>query len=148
MRVLHLIDPGSPGGGACTLRLLAEPVHRLNSVRQDVLIIGTTRHEALARRCGVPTIGRLCPPRSIPWAGADSLRHIIQLAFMQKRGYDLLHAWTPRSALLAAHAAPGLPVLGTFPTGPSDQLHMRQLRGHSVHAHVHLLAATRAVQRE
>ena len=62
MKVLHLIDPGSPGGGACTLQLLAEAVDRLRSVDSDVLVIGNRAHRDLAYRCGVPVTGVLSPP--------------------------------------------------------------------------------------
>ena len=66
MRVLHIIDPGSPGGGACTLQLLSEPLTRLTSVDQDVLLIGTGWHADLARRCGVEPTGRITAPRYGP----------------------------------------------------------------------------------
>lgn len=148
MRVLHLIDPGSPGGGACSLRLLAEPMRRLTSVFQQALVIGHAGHERLARRCGVPVIGHLCPPRSLPWAGTDALRTLVQHAFMRREGYDILHAWTPRAALLAAHAAPALPVLGLFHAGPADRSQMRLLRRKARGAHVRLAAGTSAVHRE
>lgn len=105
MRILHLIDPGTPGGGACTLRLLAEPLTRLQSIRQDVVLIGNRHHAALARRCGVRPAGLIAPPMGATILAARAVRQMV--ASFRKFGcvYDLIHAWTPTTALLAHHLA-------------------------------------------
>jgi glycosyltransferase involved in cell wall biosynthesis len=148
MRVLHMIDPGLPGGGACALRLLAEPLLRLDSVRQDVLIVGTGRHEALARRCGIRPLGHICPPCALPLMGVKSLRRLLGAKAAQGDSYDLIHAWTPRAAAIAGKAAPRLPVLATFHVGPVGGFQVSSLWRIANKAKIHFMAGSLAVQRE
>lgn len=118
MRVLHLIDPSSPGGGGCTLRLLAEPAVRLTSVRQDVLIIGTKAHVNLARRCGVEPCGSISPPGNRPGLARKALRRLISIYEQAGGEYDVVHGWTARSVALAMAAAPERHCIGSLAVGP------------------------------
>lgn len=122
MRVLHLIDPASPGGGACTLFLLAEAMHRLNSVDQRVLILGNRRRTDLARRCGVAVSGQLNVPLGLPMLARVQLKTWRDAA--ERLGFipDIVHAWTPYSALLAASVISKSKLLGTFTVGPTPGL--------------------------
>ena len=151
MRVLHLIDPGSPGGGACTLQLLAEPLSRLNSVRQDVLIIGHERHEQLARECGVEPTGRLTAPFNQPalagFAGA-TLKHYIRVSEEARGQYDLIHTWTSRSTLLAAMAAPNRKRVATLAVGPVNSFVMQLLGAVLEYRPCPLLATSKSVRRD
>src|SRR5262245_54529832 len=106
MRILHLIDPASPGGGACTLRLLAEPLTRLPDSVQDVVVIGTAAHVELARRCGVEPLGAINAPARLTCLAVRPLRELIAIRELTVGHYDLVHAWTAPAAALAAVAAP------------------------------------------
>lgn len=130
MRVLHVIDPGSPGGGACTLQLLSAPLSRLNSVEQDVLLVGTNRHEQLARRCGVEPTGRITAPRNQPILSGLAGRNFKTFLEIYQRGrrpYDIIHAWTARSLLLTTLVAPDHRRLATFAVGPVNGFLMQAL---------------------
>ncbi len=148
MNVLHLIDPHSPGGGACTLRLLAEVLHRLQSVEQDVLIIGNRSHADLARRCGVEPDGVICPPARQALLVKRALARTLRRREGAGRTYDLVHAWTPQSAMLAIMAAPEKKRLATLSVGPvggfTTQLFKMLLEQHTTP----LIAASEAVARE
>lgn len=151
MRVLHVVDPGSPGGGACTLQLMAAPLARLTSVRQDVLLVGNGRHERLAERCGVPVTGRLTAPRHQPvMAGflGGAFRRFVRSREEVFGRYDLVHAWTARSALLAAIAAPARRRVATLTIGPVNGFLMRLL-ARAIDSHpTFLLATSVAVKRD
>lgn len=151
MRVLHLIDPGSPGGGACTLQLLAEPVTRLNTVDQDVLLIGHERHEQLARECGVEPTGRLTAPHNEPalagFAGS-ALKHYIRESEEARGQYDIIHTWTARSTLLAAMAAPQRKRVATLSVGPVNSFVMQLLGAVLEYRPCPLLATSRSVRRD
>ncbi|MCA9286616.1 MAG: hypothetical protein KDA22_15430, partial [Phycisphaerales bacterium] len=120
IRILHLVDPGSPGGGACTLRLLAEAVERIPSVTQCVLVVGNAEHAALASRCGLRPAGRVSPP-----AGATALarRAVVRALPMLEREhgrFDIVQAWTANAATLATLVAGDRHRLGILPIGPLD----------------------------
>jgi glycosyltransferase involved in cell wall biosynthesis len=148
VRILHLIDPHSPGGGACTLRLLAEPLQRLRSLEQDVIVIGSRWHADLARRCGVEPIGQLAPPASQPALARRALARAIRAREAALGPYDVIHAWTASTAALAVMAAPNRRRLATLAvgplTGPAAQLFLFLTEQH----HVPSLAASSAVYRE
>ncbi|MEM7228179.1 MAG: glycosyltransferase [Planctomycetota bacterium] len=127
MRVLHLIDPGSPGGGACTLQLVADATERLTSVHQDVLIFGHHGHMQLARRSGVTPAGQLSGPRGLPHAGRRGLEEWIEHQENAFDAYDVVHAWTPRMAILATLAAPRHRRLATLSVGPISGLRSQLL---------------------
>ena len=117
MRILHLIDPQSPDGGPCTLRLLADVTRRVDSQQRAVVIGG--RHEVeLAVRCGVDVTGWVCPPRALPWAGISALRASIRTVERASGRVDLVHAWTARSGALAATAFPLRTCITSLHVGP------------------------------
>ncbi|MCA9296216.1 MAG: glycosyltransferase, partial [Phycisphaerales bacterium] len=148
MRVLHLIDPGSPGGGACTLQLVADATERLTSVHQDVLIFGHREHVALARRCGLTPAGQLCGPKVLPHAGRNGLRRWIAEQEAAAGPFDIIHAWTPRMAILATLAAPAHRRLATLSVGPLSGVHSQLLIQLLKRRPMPLLATSTAVQRE
>ncbi len=103
MRVLHVIDPGSAGGGSCTLQLLADAMARCGSIQHELLVLGTSSHVDLARRCGLEPRGQLAPPRLTPRSSWKPLTHVVQeLEREGGRRFDWCHAWTLRSAAAAA----------------------------------------------
>lgn len=118
MRVLHLIDPGSPGGGGCTLALLGEAVHRLNTVDHRVLVIGNRRRADLARRCGVRPDGQLSAPLGMPVLARQAAKRLRHAFEQSTHEFDIIHAWTVRSALLAMLAFPKTRCLATMAIGP------------------------------
>jgi glycosyltransferase involved in cell wall biosynthesis len=146
--VLHLVDPGSPGGGGCTLRLLAEPLQRLRSIDQDVLILGTRAHADLARRCGVRVSGVVPAPLRVPVMARRGLARAIAMLEHAAGRYDLIHAWTVPAAALAAVAARQCRRVATAAVGPvsgaSTHLTLRLLR----RDRAPILASSRAVERE
>ena len=148
MHVLHLIDPGSPGGGACTLRLMAAPVQRLTSVRHRVIIVGTERHLRLAEHCGVEADGVLPAPARIPVFGYRSLRRLIREYERAHGPIDLIHAWTARAAMLAIAAAPQIPRIATLAIGPVNGMLMHGLAAMLEHHPTPMLASSSAVARE
>jgi glycosyltransferase involved in cell wall biosynthesis len=147
MRVLHLIDPQSPDGGPCTLRLLAEVMRRLDA-RHDAVVIGGRSDVELAVRCGVEVAGSMCPPRALPWAGASALREAARAVERQRGSHDLVHAWTARSGALASVALVNHPGLTSLHAGPREGLAwwhtLRTLR----HGRQTMLAASMAIRRQ
>jgi glycosyltransferase involved in cell wall biosynthesis len=142
VRILHLIDPASPGGGPGTLRLAAEALSRVTTAAHDVLIVGATRHRELARRCGLGTRGRLGAPLNRPELARRGLRSFLR-AWEPVRGrYDLVHAWTLSAAGLGVLGAARRPVLATTVAGPVSWPLRRRLRS------VPVLAATAALRRQ
>ncbi|HRQ74869.1 MAG TPA: hypothetical protein PK098_03010 [Phycisphaerales bacterium] len=123
VKALHLIDPGSPGGGACSLSLLAAVQSRIGSIEHDVLILGTRRHVDLAKRCGVKPTGSLSAPLHVPGFGRRGLARFIHEREHGRGRYDFIHAWTPRAATLAMLAAPHHRRLATFSVGPLTGVH-------------------------
>ncbi|MCP3905395.1 MAG: glycosyltransferase [Planctomycetes bacterium] len=121
MRVLHLVDPGSPGGGACTLRLMAEPMTRLRSIEQDVIVIGHRGHVELAVRCGVRPVGAIAPTLGLSLSAQRALRRAIAERERRQGRYDVIHAWTLSSAALARTAAPGRALMATAMVGPTTE---------------------------
>ncbi len=148
MRVLHPIDPASPGGGPCTLKLLAEVLSLCAGRRDeihDVVIIGNSGHAAMARRCGVTVSERISAALNRPVLGRRALRALLKARAQGGAGYDLLHAWTLSSAVAAAMVAGRRPVLAMAPTGITDRRADLRLLGRQG---VPILAATAAVQSE
>jgi glycosyltransferase involved in cell wall biosynthesis len=148
VRVLHLIDPASPGGGACTLRLLAEPLQRLRSIDQDVIVLGGRRHVDLARRCGVEPIGMITPPARLPVLSHRALRGVLDVREGSAGRYDVIHAWTLPSAMLATAAAPDHRRVATLTVGPVSGLAARIMTNLLEHHPMPLLAASSAVEQE
>ena len=98
MRILHLIDPASPGGGPCTLRLAAELLARLPGAHHDVVIIGNSGHLELARGCGLAPLGRLAPALNRPALGRGGFRRLLRSYERAWGVYDVIHAWTCSAA--------------------------------------------------
>lgn len=147
-RILHVIDPGSPGGGGCTLRLMAGPVNRLTSAHHDVLILGTRRHVNLARRCGIEPAGVIPLSEPFPMAARHALRRWIS-AFEKRGGsYDIIHTWTARSAWLVSLAAPGHRRLGTLTVGPVSNIITNMMKMTLERHPMPLLAGSEAVEFE
>lgn len=118
MKVLHLIDPAAPGGGPCTLRLVAEAVSRIGSIEHEVLVIGTAGHHALAARCGLSPCRRIAGGSHRAVIASAHLRHAV--AALENRGkpVDLIHAWTDSSAA-AARAVGRRAVMDGLPIDPA-----------------------------
>lgn len=142
MRILHLIDPAGPGGGACTLRLLAETLSRVDG-RHDVLIVGTAGHLDLARRCGLTPLGRVGAALNRPAFARSAIRRVIRHRERTGGRYCLIHAWTTRSGAAATLVTRRHPILVTADAGSlttGGELRMLARRG------VPVLAATPATR--
>jgi hypothetical protein len=151
VRALHLIDPGNPGGGACTLRLLADAQARLTSVDHVVLLIGNRRHEDLARRCGAAPAGRLAPPLNQPALAAPFSRAFRRFVDRHERAggaFDVVHAWSARSAILAGAALPSHRRLATLSLGPVSGFMMQVLATINERRPTPMLATSVAVKRD
>ena len=142
MRILHLIDPASPGGGPGTLRLAAEALSRSAIAAHDVLIVGNSRHRDLARRCGLETRGRLGAPLNRAALAQGGLRSFLRACEPVNGRYDLLHAWTLSAAGLAALGAGRRPLLATAFDGLVSRPLRRRVRS------VPVLVAADAVRRD
>jgi glycosyltransferase involved in cell wall biosynthesis len=148
VRILHLIDPASPGGGPGTLRLVAGVLGRTAGADHDVLIVGNSRHLAMARRCGLKPLGCIAAPLNRPALGRSGLRSFLRAWEPVSGAYDLLHAWTLPAADLAVLAARRRPVLASAMVeparlgGPLEAWCLRRLRRRQVP----VLAATAAVR--
>jgi hypothetical protein len=118
VRILHLIDAGSPGAGPCSLRLLADTVKRLEGIDHEVVVVGNGAHLALAQRCGVGAVGAVAPPTRLVARPPGGLRRLVARRPRAGAGFDLIHAWTGRCAALAARAAPRRALVVTLPVGP------------------------------
>ena len=116
MRILHLIDPAGPGGGPCTLKLLAETISRADG-DHDVVVIGTGEHLDLARRCGIAPRGRIGAALNRPVLARAALATLLTAGQRSGRRYDLIHAWTLGSAVAAVLVAQRHPVLATAAAG-------------------------------
>jgi hypothetical protein len=148
LRILHVVDPGSPGGGACTLKLMTGPVDRLTSASHEVALLGTRSHVNLARRCGLePSVFiPLCEP--LPFTARTTLRRAIEHLEQRSGSFDIIHTWTARSAWLASLAAPGHRRLGTLTVGPVSNVMTRLMKMTLDRHPMPLLASSEAVQRE
>jgi glycosyltransferase involved in cell wall biosynthesis len=142
VRILHLIDPASPGGGPGTLRLAAEALSRSAISAHDVLIVGNSRHRDLAGRCGLKTRGRLGAPLNRPALARGGLRSFLRACEPVNGRYDLLHAWTLSAAGLGALGAGRRPLLATAFDGLVARPVLRRVQS------VPVLAATDAVRRD
>jgi glycosyltransferase involved in cell wall biosynthesis len=142
VRILHLIDPASPGGGPGTLRLAAEALSRSAISAHDVLIVGNSRHRDLAGRCGLKTRGRLGAPLNRPALARGGLRSFLRACEPVNGRYDLLHAWTLSAAGLGALGAGRRPLLATAFVGLVARPVLRRVQS------VPVLAATDAVRRD
>lgn len=143
--VLHVIDPGSPGGGACSLHLLGDLKRAMPLIDHRTMIVGDARHIDLARRCGMTVDGWICPVRNVPFSGARALRRYIQTMKWNGVEVDVIHAWTPRASTLARLASPDVPHLTTLHVGPLDGFGTRYWRRLLARREAPALGATRAI---
>ncbi len=116
MRILHLVDPAAPGGGPCTLKLVAETLARVGG-RHDVLIAGTSEHVALARRCGLTPLGRIRAPLNRPTLARSAIGRVLRHRERWGGRFDVIHGWTPSAAAAAVLATRRHPILATAAAG-------------------------------
>ncbi len=128
MRVLHLIDPSGPGGGACTLKLAADVLASAPEVHHVLLVIGNARHAAQARRCGLEPRGRLGAPLNRPALALGALRGLLRSEERTSGSYDLVHAWTLTSAVAALRAGARRVLVTAAAAVPLDHADRRRLR--------------------
>ena len=122
MRILHLIDPDPCETGACVLGLAADAVARLDHHRHDVLIIGDTSRMMLAARCGLRPLGGIPATLGRTALAKRGLGRFIRADEAVNGPYDLIHAWTMPTAVVAATVRPWHTIIAgplTSPPGPS-----------------------------
>ena len=122
MRILHLIDPDPCEAGACVLGLAADAIARLDHHRHDVLIIGDTSRMMLAARCGLRRLGGIPAALGRTALARRGLARFIRADEIANGPYDLIHAWTMPTAVVAATARPWHTIIAgplTSPPGPS-----------------------------
>jgi glycosyltransferase involved in cell wall biosynthesis len=156
--VLHLVDPGSSGGGGCTLRLVADLIRTLDTVEHRVMLIGTAKHLELARRCGLPVTGWMSPVRTLPFAGQRALQRYLNVAKRRGVSIDILHSWSPRTAALAgltgsklhiaAHAISPIATVATLHVPPMRGFGARFFRRVLARHPMSILTSSSAVARE
>ncbi len=128
MRVLHLIDPSGPGGGACTLKLAADVLASTPEVHHEVLVIGNGRHVAQARRCGLEPRGRMGAPLNRPGLALGALRGLLRSEERDSGSYDFVHAWTLTSAGAALRAGARRVLVTAAAAAPLDHADRGRLR--------------------
>jgi glycosyltransferase involved in cell wall biosynthesis len=130
------------------MRLAAGLIGSMTSATHEVVIIGPSRHMALAQRCGLKPSGWLAPPGSVPFGGRRDLARFVAALSARGRRPDVIHAWSTRSAALATLAAPEVARLATLHVGPfpgfESRYHARVLRRNPAA----LLAASAVIARE
>lgn len=122
IRVLHLVDPGSPGAGACTLRLIAGAVERITSIRQSVLVIGNGGHLRLAERCGLTPIGRVPAVAGRTTSARSAVLRAIESLEREHGRFQVIHAWSASACTLASLVSGDHHRVGTLAVGPLDGL--------------------------
>ncbi len=86
--------------------MLADLIHQDAIGKHDVLTIGTAADDAVARSCGLKTIGSV----SIGTRNANRAIARVMQHYQQVFGaYDMVHAWTQRAGAMACAAAPRHP---------------------------------------
>lgn len=140
LNVLHLIDPGLPGGGSCTLKLLADTVSRLSDVRHDLIIIGNAGHVEMARSMGLRSIVLLPPPPKIARLRSRTFRSVIGELERRCGRFDLIHSWTQRSAVMCGKTLPRRKRLTTLAIGPDPAWDVKHLLPAEKHSTVSLHA--------
>ena len=148
LNVLHLIDPGLPGGGGCTLKLLADVATRLTDVRHDLIIIGNAGHLDLARSMGLRPIALLPPPPKVARFASRTFRGVVSELERRRGRYDLIHGWTQRSAEMCGKALPGRKRLTTLALGPDYAWGVKHLLPAEKHSPVSLYAFNTAVRND
>ena len=118
--MLHLVDPCSPWAGPGALRLLGDLVasntgngldgqDAFDATTHDVLIIGRSEEERLARSCGLQPLGSIWPRGGHVLSATAALRRWLAAARSAAAMPDVAHAWSAGTGALSAMAAPALP---------------------------------------
>jgi glycosyltransferase involved in cell wall biosynthesis len=127
--VLHLVDPGSPAGGPCTLRLLGDLLESRAATGDgaacDVALVGNAAHLDLAQRCGVRPRYHLRAALNAPLLALGELRRILRRADPH---YATIHAWSPATVVLAAFAGGDLERGAYLTMPPAPGLETRLFR--------------------
>ncbi len=118
MKILHLVDPGNPGGGAMTMRLLADTVAELPQCQHHVFLLGSQWHLNLAQRCGLDPLGTIAPSHFLPYVRQHCLRRILQTYQTKYGKYDCVHCWSLRAASLSHRALLSHPTIVSCLVGP------------------------------
>ncbi len=128
INILHIVDPGTPGGGGCTLRLVADLVGRMEGARHEVMVLGTHAHGRLARRCGLRPLAVIAPPLGEPALARGLLARAVRRLEAEAGRFDLVHAWTLRAAAGVARGLPHRRLVATLAAGPVSARHGRRLQ--------------------
>lgn len=146
-RILHVIDPANPEVGGCTTALLAELTRSNGSnsnLRADVLLVGPSRADTLARSVALQTADRLTARGSRPWTAVPAFRRYCR----QAGPFDLVHAWSLVTLVLACvGSAATLPKLVTLTMGPADRSEARWLQALVELCDVTVIVVSNAVKR-
>ncbi len=98
MDVWHLLDDAGGDGVAVTLEMLAQSHGRLSGIRQRIILLGSTGLRQAAQRAGLACDVHLGVPLRRPVLGYAALRRRVRAMTRP----DLIHCWSPGSAMLAA----------------------------------------------
>ena len=116
MKILHLVDPGESGGGASTLRYVADLIlHRGGD--ECVMVLGHREHARLAQRCGLNVDAVVAVPRSAMWP-SRGLRLLADDLIREHGRPDVVHAWSLRGGRLAGQLVRDTPVVVNAMVGP------------------------------
>lgn len=146
LKVLHLIDPGLPGGGGCTLKLLADVAARQTDVRHDLVIIGNSGHLDLVRSMGLQPIALLPPPPNAARFAYRTFRGAVGELERRRGKYDLIHSWTQRSAVMCGKTLPGRSRLTTLAIGSDHAWGVKHLLPAAKHSPVSVYAFNSAIR--
>lgn len=112
MRVLHLIDVASAWGGACTQRLAAQTIVRLQAAGwpdHQTLLIGRQSDARDAAQCGLNAVGTIWPLRGRTLGAVRGLTRWLAACRHAGAAPDVIHAWSSSAGALAAMAAAEFP---------------------------------------
>ena len=92
---------------------------RCGSTKQELLVLGSSSHVALARRCGLEPRGQLAPPRLTWRSSGRALTRLVRELERDGGGrIDWCHAWTIRSAAAVASMPWGARLIAGLAVGP------------------------------
>jgi len=121
VKTLHLLDPGALGGGAMTVRALADHLS-FHPQLDRVIVLGHRGHARLAQRCGVPIDGLVANPVIHGLIGPPrGLRRLMRQLAGAHGEFDIVHAWSIRSGALAAQLAGELACVISAMIGPARE---------------------------
>jgi hypothetical protein len=120
VNVLHLVDPGEAGGGALTLRFLAD-LCLARHANDAVIVFGHREHARLAQRCGVRVDGLMAFPRTARLRVPRALAALVSAMEGAHGRFDLVHAWSARTGGICARLLPDRPSVVSAMVGPQRQ---------------------------